>query len=128
MNNDDRSFLVLLATGSDDGGKRATLAFSAACSSAALGTRTRVFLVGDGSYWAYEGHCHGVHQEGFPPLEDLMQDFVDLGGEVLICTACDGVCTVPGQGDPELVRKRAVRPQGFASVLSEMAQASTVSF
>ncbi len=63
--------MVLLATGNDDGGKRATLAFTAATCAAAMDKRTIVFMVGDGAHWAYEGRALGVQQKGFPPLEEL---------------------------------------------------------
>jgi len=44
--------VIVLTSGNEDGGKRATLAFSAACTAQAMELDTRVFLVGDGSHWA----------------------------------------------------------------------------
>ena len=93
-----RSLMVVLATGNDDGGKRATLAFSVACTSLAMGATTRVFLVGDGSYWGFEGRAREVHQPGFPPLQALMAEFTELGGDICICSACyNNVCGLPAQ-------------------------------
>lgn len=45
----------MLTSGNDDGGKRATLAYTAATCAAAMDRRTIMFLVGDGAHWAYEG-------------------------------------------------------------------------
>ena len=42
--------VVMLATGNDDGGKRATPAFTAATCAAAMDKRTIVFMVGDGAH------------------------------------------------------------------------------
>ena len=89
------SYAVILATGSEDGGKRATLALAAACTAQAMDLDTIVFLVGDGAHWAYEGHAEHVHAPGFPALADLIDLFVEAGGHLLCCFACDGTCALP---------------------------------
>lgn len=130
MNDDSKAFLVLLTSGSQDGGKRATLAFSAACSAVALDKETRVFLVGDGSHWAYEGSAGPVNQEGFPPLRELMQDFLEFGGKIYVCTTCEKVCSLPR--DPQhvlkTIRKKEISPRGFSAVLGEMAGGASLTF
>ncbi|OFZ70296.1 MAG: hypothetical protein A2Z01_00160 [Betaproteobacteria bacterium RBG_16_58_11] len=72
--------VVLLASGQEDAGKRATLAFSLACTAQALDRSTYVFMIGDGVHWAYEGHGDGVQVAGFPALNELIETFVELGG------------------------------------------------
>lgn len=128
MNGHEQKLLVMITTGQDDGGKKATLGFSAACCSAAMGTKTSIFLVGDGAAWGYEGHGTGVHHPGFPPLEDLITDFLDVGGEVLICSACDQVCTQPVLSDGAVQRRHGFSPRGMAAVLSDMEGASSLTF
>jgi predicted peroxiredoxin len=125
MTTRDSKLLVMVATGKEDGGKRATLAFSAACCSAAMGARTCVFLVGDGAAWAYEGEAEGVRHDGFPPLAELMSDFLDIGGEALICSACDRVCAAPRE---TAARRAGFKPAGMTAVLSEMQGASSLTF
>jgi len=121
--------LVLLTSGHEDGGKRATLAYTAACTSAAMGKRTQIFLAGDGSFWGYRGREEGVVVNGFPPLEELMESFCELGGEVYICTSCDRACAVQGEEEArELVRHGWVRPRGMAAVLDMLEGGKSLTF
>jgi predicted peroxiredoxin len=115
-------YAVILASGSEDGGKRATLALAAACTAQAMDLDTIVFLLGDGAHWAYQGHAEQVHALGFPALADLIDSFVDVGGQLLLCSACDGACALPG------VRRRDVRVSGLATLLSHTVGGSAVTF
>jgi len=112
----------------EDQGKRATLAFSAACTALALDLDTQVYLIGDGSYWAYEGAGADVHQKGFPPLLELIDTFLELGGEVNICAACDAVCSLPGPDESGRKRRREIQPRGLAAVLSHMVGGTSLTF
>lgn len=121
--------LVLLTSGHEDGGKRATLAYTAACTSVAMGKRTQIFLAGDGSFWGYRGREEGIMVTGFPPLEELMESFCELGGEVYICSACDGVCAVQcGEEEQDLVRHAWVQPRGMAAVLDMLEGGKSLTF
>lgn len=121
--------VVVLATGNDDGGRRATLAFTAATCAAAMDKRTIVFMVGDGAYWAYEGRTAGVRQQGFPPLTELVDCLVEMGGEMFVCSACDQVCSVPGDDEADGFRRHAaVRPRGMSAVIAEMSDGLSVTF
>jgi predicted peroxiredoxin len=121
--------VVLLATGNDDGGKRATLAFTAATCAAAMDKRTIVFLAGDGAHWAYEGRSAGVQQKGFPPLDELVGCLIEMGGEIYVCSTCDEVCSVPSDDEPDnLKRHSAIKPRGMSAVLSDMTDGRTVTF
>lgn len=78
------TLVILLATGNEDGGMRTTLAFTAATCAAAMDKGTILFLVGDGAHWAYAGRAAGVQQQGFPPLAELMDCLIELGGEMYV--------------------------------------------
>lgn len=124
-----RSYAVILATGAEDSGKRATLALSAACTALAIELDTIVFLVGDGVHWGYEGRLEGVQAPGFPPLAELMESFLQSGGQVFLCSACDAVCAQPTDADGRLLRRRrGVHPRGLASVLSHTVGGNSLTF
>jgi predicted peroxiredoxin len=120
---------VILASGPEDAGRRATLAFSAAFTAQSMDLDTLVFLVGDGAYWGYEGRAAGVHATGFPALGDLIEGFQEAGGRIVLCSACDAVCAadVDAEGVP-LRRLAGVRPQGLASVISHSAKGNSLTF
>jgi len=83
---------------------------------------TILFLVGDGSHWAYAGHAEQVHSPGFPALAELFDSFVDAGGRLLLCSACDAVCARPG------TRRREVCVEGLVSLLSHTVAGGAVTF
>ena len=121
--------VVLLSGGPKDGGKRATLAFTAACTSIAMGRATLIFLAGEGSCWAYEGTTQSVAVKGFPPLSDLVADFQELGGELYICSSCDQVCVIDGVSEQtDFVRCASIQSRGFAAILDELDGGVSLSF
>ncbi|MDQ5768821.1 DsrE family protein [Thiothrix subterranea] len=123
-----RHYVVILATGNEDAGKRATLAFSTACSAMAMDMNPHVFLVGDGSFWAYEGHTHGIHAPGFPPLEELVSNYLELEGKLYICSACDQVCSLLPDQDHLPIKRTGVEPRGLASVLHYTVNGASITF
>lgn len=123
-----KTYTVILATGLNDDGKRATLAFSAACSALALDMTTHIFLVGDGSHWAYQGHAEAIHQAGFPALSELMDSYLELGGAIYLCSACDQVCSLPLTDGAVLIRRTGVEIRGLVSILDYAADGATITF
>lgn len=80
--------------------ERATLSFVIANVAATADQRTIVLLTIDGVWLATKGYADEIHKEGFPPLKDLMQSFVENGGEIWAC----GACTKPrGITDEQLI-------------------------
>lgn len=116
------AYAVILASGPEDGGKRATLALAAACTAQAMALDTIVFLIGDGAHWAYAGHAEQVNAPGFPALADLMESFLDGGGQLLLCSACHATCAHGGVHRPE------VRIRGLATLLSHTVDGGAVTF
>lgn len=80
--------LVILTTGKQDRGTRATLAFAWACSALSLGSAASVFLTMDGAIWALENSSESVQVAGFEPLSNYMEMFFALGGKLLLCSPC----------------------------------------
>lgn len=124
-----RHCTVILASGAGDGGMRATLAFTAALTAASMDQPTLVFLAGDGAHWGYEGRTDGVRVSGFPALADLIDSFIEAGGQIGLCSPCDGACSLPTGGSAApLSRLPAVRLQGMPSVLAHSADGSALTF
>ncbi len=80
-------FCVSLTCARDDT-DRATVAFVVA--NAALGSEkeTLVFLSTEGVRLSQKGYADGVHEDGFMPLRELMDNFAAAGGTVYVCAPC----------------------------------------
>ncbi len=127
--NNSKNYVVVLSSGNGDAGKRATLALSAACTAQAMELDTQLFLIGDGAHWAYRENTQGIHQPGFPVLDDLIESFVEMQGGIYLCSACDAVCTVAVQADAQpLVRHSTIQTRGLASILEHMIGGSSITF
>lgn len=124
--------LVILTSGSEDGGKRATLAFSAACSGLAVDKKVSLFLVGDGAFFADKSNCENMVTPGFPPLEALIESFIDLGGELTICSTCAGegaVCGIDEAKKMAALQLRAeIKVRGFTSLIDDAQGATILTF
>jgi uncharacterized protein len=73
--------------GSEDP-ERATLPFVIANVAATADQETVVFLTIEGVRLATRGYADAIHQEGFPPLVEVMRNFVANGGQIWACSAC----------------------------------------
>ncbi len=125
---DKKKYVVLLTSGNEDGGKRATLAFSAACTAISMDFDTVVFLMGEGSHWAYEGACNSVVQLGFPPLAELLDSFLSLGGRIYSCAACDEAANGLKRMHGERKRRHNIQTLGLAPVLTHLVDSTSVTF
>ncbi|WP_020396536.1 DsrE family protein [Thiolinea disciformis] len=123
-----RAYVIVLTTGSEDQGKRATLALSTACSALAIDMQTHLFLVGDGSHWAYQGHAEQVHQTGFPSLIELLETYLELGGKIYLCSACDQVCSAPLSNGSKNIRRSEIELRGLVSILDFATEGTTITF
>ena len=80
--------VVVLTTGKQDRGMRATLAFAWACTALALGHKVSLYLTMDGTVWAVKGASDTVAVQGFEALNEYQEQFIDLDGELLVCAPC----------------------------------------
>ncbi|MFH0803084.1 MAG: DsrE family protein [bacterium] len=85
---EDSSLMIVLTTGKQDRGTRATLAFSWGCAALSLGKKVSLYLTMDGTVWAMHGAMKGVEVNGFEPLKNYKDQFVEFGGEILVCAPC----------------------------------------
>ncbi len=102
--------VLVLTTGKQDRGTRATLAFSWGCAALAMGQSASIFLTMDGTVWSMQGSMSKITVAGFDSLETYYEQFVELGGEILVCGPCaQYYCSMPDTGD--------ARPQGEAKMV-----------
>jgi predicted peroxiredoxin len=80
--------MIILTTGPEDRGNRATLAFAMGVSSLVSGVDTTVFMTMGGTFWSRQSACSKVHIDGFDPLPAHIDQFAGLGGKVLVCSPC----------------------------------------
>jgi predicted peroxiredoxin len=80
--------LIAHATHAKDDPERATLPFVMGNVAANADQAAIVLLTIDGVWLATHGYSQGIHKDGFPPLEDVMQSFVAAGGQIWACGAC----------------------------------------
>lgn len=80
-------FLVSLTNAKNDPDK-ATVGFVVANAAVASGQETVVFLNVEGAYLGAKGYAEEIHEEGFAPLKQLMEQFVEAGGSLWVCSPC----------------------------------------
>jgi predicted peroxiredoxin len=67
---------------------RATVGFVVANAAVGSDQETMVFLSTEGVRLAVEGYADDIQEEGFAPLKELLNNFVDGGGTILVCSPC----------------------------------------
>jgi predicted peroxiredoxin len=75
-------------THSKDDTDRATVGFVLANAALGSGKETLVFLSIEGVRLAQRGFADGIHEEGFAPLRELMENFAKAGGQIYVCSPC----------------------------------------
>ncbi len=129
MISDEENVVVMLTVGKSDNGKNATLAFSCALSSLAMGHKTTVFLTSDGAIWGFEGSTKGIRCQGFPPLSELVEQYQAGGGRIILCSVCHRTCS-PGDPDVDPVYKQLQGTEigGFATIIELARGGTTICF
>jgi uncharacterized protein len=117
--------VIVLTSGKQDRGARATIAFGWACTALASGAQVTVFLTIDGAVWAVQHGMQGVRVEGFEPLENYLEQFLALGGELLVCAPCTKYyCGLKEGGDNTL--HPAAKVAGLMTVVARAANGAQV--
>ncbi len=124
-----KNVVIIVTVGKADNGKNATMAFSCAMAAQALGHRVAVFLTSDGAVWGYRGSAHGIVVQGFPPLAELIKEFLDESGRLILCSVCHRTC---GSGGPEEAASVEKLPQteigGFATIIDLATDGMAITF
>ena len=80
--------LMINCTHGKEDPERATLAFTVGNVAASADQEVVVLLTIDGVWNATRGYADDICKEGFQPLRDVMQSFVNNGGQIWACGAC----------------------------------------
>jgi len=80
--------LIIVTTGPEDRGNRATLAFSMGVASCISGVETTIYLTMGGTFWSRWKASEKVHIEGFEPLQVYIRQFLEAGGKLMVCSPC----------------------------------------
>jgi predicted peroxiredoxin len=86
MANGDK-VVINLATGLEDA-ERVTVAFLVGGAALVQGKKVAMFLTKEAVRLGLPGYAEAVACEGCPPLSSLFAQYVDGGGELLVCPIC----------------------------------------
>jgi len=79
--------LINLATGMEDG-ERVLIAFLVATAAQQQGKEVVVWTTKDAVRLGLPGTMHGEPCDGCPPLERLLEQFTEAGGQLWLCPIC----------------------------------------
>ena len=111
--------MMIIATHGPEDPERATLPFVVANGAMAMDVKVTVALQGNAVNLVMNGTNEHVFAGGFPPLKELMDNFVGQGGEILVCTPCIKERRIA----PEMLVKGA-KPIASARLVQECLEAT----
>jgi predicted peroxiredoxin len=82
------SKLCVSLTYAKDNCDKATVAFVVANAAVASSQETLVFLSTEAVRLAVKGYADDIHEEGFAPLKQLMDNYLAAGGQLFVCSPC----------------------------------------
>jgi predicted peroxiredoxin len=80
--------VVNLATSLNEDAERVTVAFLVAGAALDAGKEVGMWVTRDAVRLALPGEAEGEACEGCPPLERLVEQFAEKGGELMVCPIC----------------------------------------
>lgn len=84
---EQKKVVINLATGLEDA-ERVTVAFLVAGAALNAGRQVAMFLTKEAVRLGAPGYVAGVACDGCPPLPRLFDQFIEGGGELLVCPIC----------------------------------------
>jgi predicted peroxiredoxin len=75
-------------THAKDNTDKATVALVVANAALGSGQDTLVFLSVEAVRLSQKGYADDIHEAGFAPLKDLMENFAKGGGNIYVCSPC----------------------------------------
>lgn len=118
-----RQMLIILTTGAEDRGNRATLAFAMGVSALISGVETTIYMTMSGTIWSRRRSVESVHIQGFEALSVYVDQFAEAGGTVLVCSPCNDFYCSMAQEAPMM---EGAKLAGLAKVVDTAMDASVV--
>lgn len=116
--------LVVSITCAKNDPDKATVGMVVANAGVASGQETIAFFSSEGVYLGKRGYADDIREEGFAPLKDLLDSFVENGGTLWFCAPC---CKKRGLDENNLVAKSTI--VGGAKLVEVLSQgAACVSY
>lgn len=81
--------ILYIGTHADDDPEKAAMPFVMACAALAMDIKATITLQGNAVYLAQKGYAEKVLPSGgFPPMKELLDNFMELGGKLKVCVPC----------------------------------------
>lgn len=80
--------ICVSVTHAKDDCDKATVAFVVANAAVASGQETLVFLSTEAVRLAVRGYADDIHEAGFAPLKQLLDNYLAAGGTLFVCSPC----------------------------------------
>ena len=80
--------IVIISTTGPENQEKATLPFVVAAAALATDVKVAVILQASAVLLAKLGAAENINAPGLMPLKQLMDTFIELGGELLLCSPC----------------------------------------
>lgn len=87
-----KQLLIIITRGHEDEGMHATLGFVLGLNALTFGHDVTIFLTGEGVIWGYKGEADQINTRFFPPLVQIIHNFISKEGRVIICSSCSRAC------------------------------------
>ncbi|MEJ2025002.1 MAG: DsrE family protein [Deltaproteobacteria bacterium] len=85
---EQQQMVVYIGTHAGEDPERASLPFVLGNAALAMDVDAIVALQGAGVYLAKKGIMENVFAAGLPPLTELVDNFLELGGKLWVCSPC----------------------------------------
>lgn len=80
--------IVIFATHGSENPELATIPFVLGNAALAMDVAATIILQAEGVTLVQKGNYETIHAKGFDPLKKLVDSFVELGGNIIVCIPC----------------------------------------
>ncbi len=88
MGETEKEKIMYIGTHGGEDPERASLPFVLANAARVMEVEAVVVLQGAAVFLAKKGYLQHVHSSGFAPLQELVNSFIEAGGQLLVCVPC----------------------------------------